>query len=300
MIVDEGLIFEKDEGIIDFPLRVAYSDSTEVRNTGRFVYLHWHKEFEFSIITEGSMMMEIDGKPLFVQEGDVIIIHPNEIHSSYCMDNINCRLFGIIFSMGLLNSAQSDACQTKYVDPFLVGQYKFPSLIRNVPGWQAEVVANVKRIIEVYRQKPTGFEIQIKASLYLILAEIISNKAFTTSSQSSNNLNPHIEKLQKSIEYMERHYDNRIYIEEVAEVSGLSLERFFKFFKHFTGDTPVMYLTRHRIRIASQYLKYSDLSVLDIALKTGFENVSYFIKTFKKHHGMTPHAFRKSGHNNSL
>ncbi|KGE18780.1 AraC family transcriptional regulator [Paenibacillus wynnii] len=297
MIKDRGLIFEKQLGVSDFPLRIAYTDSTQIKNSDRVVYLHWHKEFELSYIIEGSMVMEIDAKPMLVQAGDVIMINPNEIHSSYCINDTNCRLYGIIFSMDLLSSSRKDVCQTKYVEPFLSGLYKLPALIQNEPGWQLSVVENVRMIIQAYQVKTMGYELRIKAGLYTILSEIISNQVFLTTppaaAMDQNHLD--IERLQKSIQYMETHYTKRIYIEEIAAESGLGVERFYKFFKRYTGETPVSYLNRHRIRIAINYLLYTDQSVLDIAYKTGFENVSYFIKTFKKHTGVTPGEIRKQG-----
>ena len=60
-----------------------------------------------------------------------------------------------------------------------------------------------------------------------------------------------------------------------------------------TTKTPIEYLTLYRIEKASGKLLKSDLSVTSIAFSSGFNDLSYFIKTFKQIKGITPSKFRK-------
>ena len=66
-----------------------------------------------------------------------------------------------------------------------------------------------------------------------------------------------------------------------------------KFFKNMTRKTPVDYLVAYRVEKASRKLLSTDMSVTDIAFAAGFNDLSYFIKTFKKLKGKTPADFRK-------
>jgi AraC-like DNA-binding protein len=61
-----------------------------------------------------------------------------------------------------------------------------------------------------------------------------------------------------------------------------------------TTKTPVEYLNTYRIERASGMLLNSGKSVTDIAFSCGFNDLSYFIKTFKSIKGITPAKFRKS------
>ena len=66
--------------------------------------------------------------------------------------------------------------------------------------------------------------------------------------------------------------------------------------KEKTGKTPVEYLNGYRIEKASQLLLNSDQSVTEIAFSCGFNDLSYFIKTFKSQKGISPAKFRKTEH----
>lgn len=288
------MIYEGPMASPDFPLRISYNDTRNMVNSSdRLVYCHYHDEFEFNYVIEGSVTMEINTNLVHLRAGDAVIINGNEIHSGYCMNQEHCRMFGIIFKLDMLSSHEQDACQSKYLDPFLCGKYKFPSYIPNEPGWQAQVISEMIRIVETYQQQPFGYEWKIKSNLFSILAEIIANKAFQVHNEQTVMNNEKLERFQKSISFIQEHYDSQINVEDLAEVAGISVDHFYKIFKQISGETPITYVNRHRTRLAANLLKYTDLSVLDIALQTGFDNVSYFIKTFKKFTGFTPSAWRK-------
>ncbi|NQX61066.1 AraC family transcriptional regulator [Paenibacillus qinlingensis] len=290
----KALVYEGPSEKPDFPVRISYNDSRNVmHDSDRLVYCHYHDEFEFNYVIEGSIVMEIDTNLIRVCAGDAVIINRKEIHSGYCENGEHCRMFGIIFKLDMLCSHEPDACQSKYLDPFLCGQYKFPSYIPNVPGWQSKVISEIVRIVESLQQQPFGYEWKIKSSLFSIMAEIIANKAFLTHNGQKCLLNEKLDRFQKTIAYIQERYNSHITIEDLAGVAGISVDHFYKFFKQISGESPVTYVNRHRIRMASNLLKYTDLSVLDIALQIGFDNVSYFIKTFKKYTGFTPRVWRK-------
>jgi len=85
---------------------------------------------------------------------------------------------------------------------------------------------------------------------------------------------------------------NQISLSEVADVASLSKEAFCRFFKERTGKTFTEFLTQVRIHQACQLLQESEWSISQIAYQSGFENLSYFNRTFKKVQGETPKEYR--------
>ena len=65
-----------------------------------------------------------------------------------------------------------------------------------------------------------------------------------------------------------------------------------RYFKETMGTSFVDYLRDYRLTMASRLLTTSDSAILDIASETGFDNLSYFNRVFKKKYGMTPRQFR--------
>lgn len=85
---------------------------------------------------------------------------------------------------------------------------------------------------------------------------------------------------------------NRISIADIAATVDFSESHFMRYFKETMGTSFVDYLRDYRLTMASRLLTTSDSAILDIASETGFDNLSYFNRVFKKKYGMTPRQFR--------
>ncbi|MNO04942.1 Regulatory protein SoxS [compost metagenome] len=73
----------------------------------------------------------------------------------------------------------------------------------------------------------------------------------------------------------------------------MSEGQFCRFFKSMTRQTPMDYVNSYRIRQAAEMLRVEDRKISDIALEVGFDNISYFIRVFRKMMKCSPSAFRK-------
>ena len=86
----------------------------------------------------------------------------------------------------------------------------------------------------------------------------------------------------------------KITIEEIAKVAEFSESHFMRYFKETMGTSFFVYLKDYRLTMASRLLISSESSILDIAAEVGFDNLSYFNRSFKQKYGMTPSQFRKN------
>ncbi|WP_373496000.1 helix-turn-helix domain-containing protein [Aquiflexum sp.] len=84
-----------------------------------------------------------------------------------------------------------------------------------------------------------------------------------------------------------------VQLQEVADLANMSKEAFCRFFKERTGKTLTEFLGQVRIHHACQLLQETDLSISQVAYQSGFQNLSYFNRAFKKYRGETPKEFRK-------
>ncbi len=100
--------------------------------------------------------------------------------------------------------------------------------------------------------------------------------------------------LRRVHEYMEAHLEERTQLAELATVAGLSVFHFAREFKHSTGVTPHMYLTRRRVQRAREMLARTDSSLSEIALAAGFSDQSHLARHFRHVFGTTPGEFRWS------
>ena len=95
-------------------------------------------------------------------------------------------------------------------------------------------------------------------------------------------------------EYIEAHLMDNIELETLAVMAGLSKWHFARAFKQSIGSPPHFYLIRRRLERAQELLAESDLSLAQIALKSGFSDQSHFSRRFRMLFGITPRSFRRS------
>ena len=101
-----------------------------------------------------------------------------------------------------------------------------------------------------------------------------------------------VTKVMSMLLVMEAVDSGKITLDDMAAEASMSTKYFCSFFKKMTHKSPVEYLITYRIERACRKLIGTDKSVTDIAYECGFNDLSYFIKTFKEQKGVTPGAFR--------
>lgn len=93
-------------------------------------------------------------------------------------------------------------------------------------------------------------------------------------------------------EYLDTHYTDKISLDELS--AGFFINKFYltRVFKEQFGQSVNSYITGRRITKAKQLLRFSDMSIEEIAGECGFTDANYFSRTFKKIEEITPGAFR--------
>ena len=105
----------------------------------------------------------------------------------------------------------------------------------------------------------------------------------------------HASALRKAERFIWENYTSKISLQEIASASGLSAPYFSTIFKVEMGENLSSYLNRIRVEKASRMLTETDLSLSEIAGACGFEDQSWFSKTFKHFIGVSPGKYRGQG-----
>ena len=103
-----------------------------------------------------------------------------------------------------------------------------------------------------------------------------------------------LERYKKLISYIENNLKEDINIETIESICHYSYRNINRIFEALHQETIGKYIKRLRLEKASQYLKYSDMGISDIAYEVGFEDRVVFSKAFKKKYCYSPSAFRNS------
>ena len=100
-------------------------------------------------------------------------------------------------------------------------------------------------------------------------------------------------KMKAVLAWIEENYAEPVSLEDLAKIAGMNPKYFCEFFKRYTHRSPIDYLNLYRIDSACRMLKVSGCSVTDAAFSCGFNDLSYFVKTFKKYKEQTPRQYRR-------
>ncbi|GAA3400713.1 helix-turn-helix domain-containing protein [Paenibacillus hodogayensis] len=134
---------------------------------------------------------------------------------------------------------------------------------------------------EVYAQSDARWACRIKKYLIQILGLL-------------EDLNRHSEQspVDLVLDYIHTHYSDKVTLEDVTKCAHLNRVSLNKQFQERCGCTAMGYLLSHRLKVASDLLTHTGMSLNEIARATGFEYDTYFIKQFTAKRGMTPTEYR--------
>ena len=102
-----------------------------------------------------------------------------------------------------------------------------------------------------------------------------------------------IETIKKAIGYIQDNYKEKIYIRDLADLIGMNEQYFCRFFKKAIGRSPIEYVNEYRIKKARHYLEETDLTVMEICLECGYNNLGNFLREFRRYTDTTPLQYRK-------
>lgn len=104
-----------------------------------------------------------------------------------------------------------------------------------------------------------------------------------------------VETMNKAIDYVEEHLTNRVDMMQIARITACPLSVFQRSFAQISGVTLSEYIRRRKLTCAAAELQNTDVKIIDLALKYGYESPDAFRVAFKRLHGVTPVMARKSG-----
>lgn len=253
------------------------------------VPLHWHDEVELIYIKKGTVTITVDFAPHTVAAGTIALILPGQLHSIEQYKTESVEYENIIFHPGILISKKADTGSTDYLTPILSGALPVPLLYTPDSPHYSMIAACVDANDDISRTNPAGYQLFIKSQLFMLFY-ILANKCLLGEVPKKDYKS--LEKMKLILKYVENHYMEKITIEDMANELGISQSHFMKYFKNTMGTSFIDYLNEYRLTMASRLLVSSDSSILTIAEEVGYDNLSYFNRTFKKRFAMTPREYR--------
>ena len=99
--------------------------------------------------------------------------------------------------------------------------------------------------------------------------------------------------LSKSIRYINEFYTTKINIPSLAKMENMSMTKYNKIFKEQMKISPTKYIISQRIHLAKELLETTNLSITEISLTCGYDDINFFSRVFKENVGMSPTSYRQ-------
>lgn len=275
----------RTHGTQAFPFQIYPSEEFPQSD---LVPCHWHPESEIIRIEKNEVELMIGSQSFTGKEGDVFFVRSSELHE--IRGGSTGTFHSFVFPMGFLQFSQTDLVQNEYLEPLASGQLIFKTVPD--PETAGMIGSILTEIVDACAGRSAGYQLLVKADLLRITALAAERKLLAA---GSGHISDYRQKtLREIITCLEKHYDEKISLEEISGRFGMTPPYFCTFFKRNLGRTFTQHLNFLRTERASRLLEETDRKVTDIALSVGFENTSYFIKRFRQSYGMSPEEYRKS------
>lgn len=260
-------------------------------NSETILYTHWHPECEFLILLDGEALFTIENKHYHLKKNEGLFIPTKCLHSAKHVNYSKCEFFAVVFEHEYLINSSDIFLFNKYINPVIVGGCKYTFHFSCLNSWQKDVYEIIRSLSSYYNQPIEHTALTIKGKL-LEAWQIMSNNYFSKLEDVMTQKRKQ-ERIKPVLDYINKHYHYDLTLEELANLLSISRGQFCRIFKEVTGLTPFHYIARLRIMKSCELLQLTNKPITEIAGLVGYNNISYFNRTFKLFMKSSPSAFRK-------
>lgn len=229
---------------------------------------NWHDDLEILNCRAGEGYIIMDGKKISFSVGDTILVCPLIIHNVFSKSSVS---FFVI-------TPGRDFCAANGID---TDQLMYPEKIRDA---SLDQLANE---LETYYNSDVNLRTAKMRCVMLEIMVYLTEKYGFEADKSGTRRKVEFVRIRNAIRFIRDNYERCISLDEVAKNVGINKFTLMRDFKELTGMTIISYLNNYRCRVAYELI-CAGMNVSEAAERCGFNNLSYFSKTFVKNIGELP------------
>lgn len=243
----------------------------EPKDKDNFI-VNLHQNLELLYLIEGNIEVITNGVSVRLDVGDIAVVNASYIHDIFY--HSNSRFYFIIINTDFLSEFG-----------IKIDKVEFNRLVRSEKAKKL-----ILDIMQVCQEKPAEHVLIAKAGILSLVTELYVNHSKERNELYGDYGKEKFEIAKNIIEYIKQNYAKKITLKTISEVVGYNKYYVSHVFKSIVGVTVMTYLNTFRIFIARELLKTKKHSVSEVCYTCGFDNLSYFARTYKKHIGNPPSA----------
>ena len=252
---------------------------------------HWHSDLEILCPLQDEYIAICNGVEYELTPGNILLICPGTVHHLLAAPLGKPKIiyqvnFSPVNGMGAASHLLTRLSPARLITP---SQY---------PDIYSEVYRLLLEICDYYTDKSLCYDLSIYSRTLEILALVgrseLTKNIPSGDSRQSVEKHRNTEMIGYICNYIASHYSEYISLESAAKIAGFSKYHFERLFKQYTGRSFYRYLTLQRVFAAERLLEDTDLSMTEIAFRSGFSNGNTFARTFRQVTQYSPTEYRTS------
>ena len=270
----------KSHGTVDFPVEYYSVD----RSHSQYVMPpHWHTEAEIIRVVKGSFRLSLNRENYELCEGDVAFVSPGVLHHGEPTD---CRYECAVFSVDPFSRGAGG----QYVKSIATRRCEVTPLFRR--GTAQGLEGDVDALFSALSGREEQYELAVFSAIYRIFYDFYRMGAVREAIPGRVQ-EKQIRYLTELLSWIDEHYAEKITLKDLSTVSGINEKYLCRFFKEYTGSTPLDFVNRLRIGKAAESIRAGRQPITDAAYTHGFNDSGYFSKLFRQTMGCSPSEYRK-------
>ena len=250
---------------------------------------HWHDEWEICYIDTGRIICTLGGMKYEMEAGDIAFIPGGILHSMEPIHDGYWIFKSVVFNPSLLEMNSDMFSESKYISRFRSRRNQHAMIFRGDEAFNNRYLL----MYHALTNRIPFYEMIVRAGLFELTAYWMNrlsenDEADTVKHEKNQDI------VKQAIDTIQTHYKEKITLAQLAEEANLSVGYFIRTFRHFVGRSPADYILNYRLTKAAELLRTTDQKILTIAFDTGFNNISYFVRSFEKAFQKTPTEYRNS------
>ena len=249
--------------------------------------VHWHSALEIIMPTQNDYIVNVGGVDYQPHENEVLIIPSGELHS---MPAVRGRRYIFQCDNAILGELPAlEALMRGVSSPLLIDENSDNEL-------QVLAKKTMLDIAALYTSKSELADVRIYMCVLTLLTAVREDQLRRSQSNmecDDDKLNEYSEKFGTVLKYIDNNYMYDITLDELADVAGYSKYHFSRIFKEQTGMSFYDFYLRQRMLLCRQLLNEMNLSITEVASRSGFNSLATFNRVFKQYEGITPTQYRR-------
>ncbi len=266
----------------------SFSFSTFDENANSKAHLwHYHPEIELVYVNGGSGKRQIGSHISYYTDGDLILIGSYLPHCGFTNEQTGNKKETVIhLKSDFLGSAFFERPEMKNISNLFIkakGGLAFSGETKKLVGHQIsamEGLSNFEKLLALIRVLN---DLEQSGDFKILNAEGFSLETQVHDNGRINNV----------FNYVKDHFQEAITLEEVADLVSMTVPSFCRYFKKTTNKTFTKFVNEYRLVHASKLLAEQRLSISEVCFDSGFNNFSYFNKSFKTFTGKSASQYRQ-------